>query len=108
VSIVATAQDGIAGLDSFVEVADRLLQREGLDDARVRFLRDWRPRRTGYTIHVYAGSTDLRAAEPHWAWASPHVETPEQLRDALESALRMRRLERRRVARGPRLPEVDR
>jgi hypothetical protein len=105
VSIVATAQDGMSGLGPFVEVADRLLKDDGLDDARVRFLRDGR--RQGYTIHVYAGSTELRHPEPRWSWASPQVETPAQLQDALESALRLRRLERRRVARGPRLPEVD-
>jgi hypothetical protein len=94
VSIVATAQDGIVGMDPFAEVAQTLLQRAGLDDAHVRFLHGPRPRRGGVTCHVYAGSTALRHAEPQWSWSSPEVQTPEQLRAALESALRMRRLER--------------
>ena len=93
-SIVATAQDGIVGTDPFAEVAQKLLERAGLDDAHVRFLHGARARRTGLTCHVYAGSTALRHAEPKWSWSSPEVQTPEQLQAALESALRMRRLER--------------
>lgn len=95
VSIVATAQDGLVGMDPFAAVAERLLAHAGLEDAHVRFLHGTRARRTsGLTCHVYAGSTALRHADPAWSWASPEVQTPEQLQAALESALRMRGLVR--------------
>lgn len=95
-SIVITAQDGTVGLDGFFDEARGLLQEAGLEDAQVRVLRDRRGGSDGRLLcHVYAGSTGLRHAEPRWAWASPPVGSPEQLRDALASALRLRRLEDR-------------
>ena len=99
-SIVATAQDGLVGMDPFARVAQSLLERAGLEDAHVRFLHGSGSRRAGFTCHVYAGSTALRHADPEWSWSSPEVQTPEQLQAALESALRFRLLLRA----APRVP----
>jgi hypothetical protein len=95
VGIVATARDGLVGLDTFIEAAHEVLAEAGLDDARVSFLRDRRARsRGGLLCHVYAGTTGLRHAEPSFAWSAPDVQTPEQLRDALRRALRLQTLQR--------------
>lgn len=87
-------------LRAFHEVADDLLAREGLD-AQVRFLPWIGPSgRTSVRCHVYAGSTGLFHGTPDWVWWSPVLETPEDLRVALEGALRTRPIvERRRNAR---------
>ena len=83
--------------EDFERAAQDLLAGEGLL-AQVRLLPWTAPSgRTCVRCHVYAGNTGLFHGTPEWVWWSPVVETPGELRAALQEALRHRGLAERRL-----------
>jgi hypothetical protein len=67
-------------LSGFEKVVEAWLQREGLEGCRAHFLEC----RRGLICHLYVGCTFLRPQRSPWSWSSAVVETPEQLRQALD------------------------
>lgn len=85
-------------VQGFQDVAYDLLSREDMGHVHVRFL-PWpagaagRPR---YRCQVYAGPTDVFAVQGRWVWWSPVLDTPRDLAEALQPALRSRGVRSRR------------
>ncbi len=79
----------------FESVVQDLLGDEDLGLVRVRFIPPRRGDEDRYVCQVYAGPTGIFTGTPRWVWWSPFFSEPEELRNQLSTALRLRHDDRR-------------